>query len=111
MDSAALWLLIGLCALGTYFWRGLGVVFSGRLRTDSPWFEWVGCVAYAMLAGLTIRIVLMPSGALAETDLVDRVFSAAIALLAYYGTRRNLLIGAAVGVAVFSVATYLRGVA
>lgn len=109
MDSPALWILIVLCGLATYFWRGLGVVFSGRLRTDSPWFEWVGCVAYAMLAGLTVRIVLMPTGPLAQTTLEDRLIACAAALVAYYGTGRNLFVGSMVGVVAFSLAAMLRG--
>lgn len=110
MDSIELWLLIVLCGAATYFWRGLGVVFSGRLRTESPWFDWVGCVAYAMLAGLTVRIILMPSGGLAQTFLTDRLLACAVALVAYFVTRRNLFVGSLVGAAVFTAASSLRSV-
>jgi len=108
MDSLQLWLLIVLCGLATYFWRALGVIFSGRLRTDSPWLEWVGCVAYAMIAGLTVRIILMPSGGLAQTFLADRLLACGVALVAYFATRRNLFVGSLVGVAAFSLAASLR---
>ena len=50
-------LLIVACGLGTYLWRGLGLLISGRLRMDSAFFAWAGCVAYAMIAGLTARII------------------------------------------------------
>lgn len=108
MDSVRLWLLVVFCGVATYFWRALGVVFSGRLRTSSPWLDWVSCVAYAMLAGLTVRIILMPSGGLAQTFLSDRLLSSAIALVAYFATKRNLLVGSIVGVAVFSAAATVR---
>lgn len=87
-------LLIAICGAATYLWRGLGVVLSGRVRTESAVFTWVGCVAWAMIAGLTVRILLMPSGVLAETTLADRLGGTAIALLVFFVlSRRNLFLG------------------
>lgn len=94
-----LWALIGACAAGTYLWRGLGVLLSGRIRVESEIFSWIACVAYAMVAGLVSRIVVMPTGMLADTSLGGRLIACAIALAAYYVSRRNLLIGVAAGVA------------
>lgn len=87
-------LLVAICGLATYLWRGLGVVLSGRVRTDSAIFTWVGCVAWAMIAGLTVRILLMPSGVLAETAFIDRAIGTAVALAVFFLlTRRNLFLG------------------
>jgi len=102
VDSPALWGLIAVCGVATYLWRGLGVVFSGRIRTDSALFAWVGCVAYAMILGLSTRIILMPSGALAETLLSHRLVAAGVALGVYFGARRNLFLGTVAGVAAFA---------
>lgn len=94
-----LWLLVLACALATYLWRGLGVLLSGRVTVNSELFKWAACIAYAMVAGLISRIVFMPSGMLTATGLVDRLLACALALGAYYLSRRNLLIGVATGVA------------
>ncbi|MEJ2174780.1 MAG: AzlD domain-containing protein [bacterium] len=90
--------LVIACALATYVWRGLGAAISGRVRAEGPLFTWLGCVAYAMLAGLVARIVIMPLGALEATELWQRLGGAAIALAAYFLlTRKNLFVGVIAG--------------
>jgi branched-subunit amino acid transport protein len=87
-------LLAVACGLGTYLWRGLGVALSARIRPESELFAWIGCVAYAMLAGLISRVILMPSGALEHTALWQRLAATGFALLAYLlFTRKNLFAG------------------
>ncbi len=82
------------CGAGTYLWRGLGVAVSARLRPDSELFAWIGCVAFAMLAGLISRVVLMPSGALEHTALWQRLAATGCALAVYFlVTRKNLFAG------------------
>jgi hypothetical protein len=51
---------------------GLGAAISGRVRAEGALFTWLGCVAYAMLAGLVARIVVMPLGTLEATALGQR---------------------------------------
>ncbi len=102
-------LLVLACGAATYLWRGLGVVFSGRVRPESALLTWVGCVAYAMIAGLMARIVLIPTGALAETLLAERLLACGVALAAYFGTRNNLFLGIVAGFAVFAALGALRG--
>ena len=82
------------CGAATYLWRGIGVAVAARLRPDGEVFRWVGCVAIATLAGLISRILLLPSGALEETALWQRLAATGIALAAYlWLTRKNLLVG------------------
>jgi branched-subunit amino acid transport protein len=90
-------LLVLACALATYLWRGLGMLVSGRVRMDSGFFVWAGCVAYALIAGLTVRILLLPTGTLAATPLSERLIACAIALVVYFGSRRNLFVGITAG--------------
>lgn len=104
-----LWLLVLACAFGTYVWRGLGVLLSGRIRVDSELFQWVACVAYAMVAGLISRIVLMPGGMLAHTLLLERLAACALALAAYFLSRRNLLVAVGVGVGAIMAMAAWRG--
>ena len=90
-------LLVLACGLATYLWRGLGMLVSGRVRMDSEFFIWAGCVAYAMIAGLAVRILLLPTGTLAATPLSERLVACLIALVAYFVFRRNLFVGIAAG--------------
>jgi branched-subunit amino acid transport protein len=106
-----LWLLLLLCAMATYFWRGLGVLLSGRIKVESELFRWVECVAYAMVTGLIARMIVMPTGTLAASPLAERLLACAVALLCYRLTRRNLFAGVASGVAVMVAAAYLRAAA
>jgi branched-subunit amino acid transport protein len=90
-------LLVLACAIATYLWRGLGLLVSGRVRMDSAFFVWAGCVAYALIAGLAVRIILFPAGTLAATPLSARLVACAIALAAYFASRKNLFVGIVAG--------------
>ncbi len=96
------------CCLASYFWRAFAVVLSGRLAVESELFRWIECVAYAMVAGLMVRIVLLPSGILAASPVSDRIAGCVIALMAYRLLQRNLLAGMGAGVGFFVGAAYLR---
>lgn len=104
-----LWLLVIAAALATYVWRGLGVLLSGRIAVASELFNWVACVAYAMIAGLVARILILPTGMIAETLLPDRIVACVLALAVYHLTRRNLLVAVSVGVAAIMAITAWRG--
>jgi len=110
MDTAALelWALIAACALGTYMWRGLGVALSGRIQAGGELFHWAACVAYAMVAGLTARIIVMPTDMLAASLLEDRLIACAFALAAFYATRRNLFAGVCSGAFTLVALSYAR---
>jgi branched-subunit amino acid transport protein len=87
-------LLVLACGAGTYLWRGMGVTVSSWLAPDSELFAWVGCVAFAMLAGLVSRIVLIPSGPLEHTALWQRLAAIGVSLAVYLVlTKKNLLAG------------------
>lgn len=103
-----LWLLVAACAAGTYLWRGLGVLLSGRIQIDSELFNWVACVAYAMVAGLIARIIVMPTGMLAQSLLTDRLLACVLALVAFYACRRNLFVGVCAGVITLIAINYAR---
>ncbi len=77
-------LLVVACGLATYLWRGLGMLVSGRVNIESEFFVWAGCVAYALIAGLAVRILLLPTGTLAATPLPERLIACAIALVVYF---------------------------
>lgn len=103
-----LWLLMLVCAAGTYLWRGLGVLLSDRIATSSELFAWITCVAYAMVAGLIMRIIVMPTGLLATSLLGHRLLACALGLAAYYLFRRNLFVAVGVGALALTALNYLR---
>lgn len=90
--------LIAACGAGTYLWRGLGVALSGRINPERPLFVWVGCVAYAMVAGLVSRLILLPAGSLAAAPLEYRILACAAAVAGYYLGGRSLMTGVTAGV-------------
>jgi branched-subunit amino acid transport protein len=93
-----LWILLAACAAATYLWRGPGVLISAGIDPRSEVFTWVSCVAYAIIAGVVSRMLLMPTGALAETTLLERALGCAAGAVAYFWlTRRNLFAGVAAG--------------
>jgi len=104
-----LWLLMILCTLGTYAWRGLGVLLGGRLEPDSDLFRWVSCVAYAMIAGLVMRLIVMPTGPLAGSLFWHRMLACLIGLVIYRGLRGNLFVAVGTGAVVLVVLNELRG--
>jgi branched-subunit amino acid transport protein len=108
LSDLQLAVLVLACAAVTYLWRGLGLLLSGKVRPESEVFTWVGCVAYAMVAGLMARIILLPSGPLAETLLVERLLACAAALAAYYAARKNMFVGIVAGFGVIVGLGYLR---
>lgn len=92
------YVVVLVCAASTYLWRALGVGLAQRLNARGEALAWVACVAFAMIAGLIARVLLMPTGALTAATLVERLTAAACALIAYFAlTRRNLFVGVVVG--------------
>jgi len=102
-------MLIIAASLATYAWRGMGILLAGHIRAEGELFKWVAAVAYAMIAGLVSRILVMPSGMLTETHLIERLAASVLALVAYRVARRNLLVGVAAGVAAIMVMAAGRG--
>ena len=89
--------------LATYMWRALGVTFSGQLETTSPVFDWVSCIAYALIAGLVARMLILPIGTLQEATFDIRLAGAGAALAVFYLARRSILWGVLAGVGLFVV--------
>ncbi len=97
------WIALGLGIFATYFWRGLGVALARRMKAEGALIDWVGCVAYALLAGLIARMIILPVGPIAEIPLVERGIAVACGIIAYFLARKNILVGVLVGTAAISV--------
>ena len=79
-----MWAALIAACIGTYFWRGLGVYFSGKISQDGEVFKWLSAVTYAMVAALTIRIILLPVGLLATVPIYVRLVVSVVALVIMY---------------------------
>ncbi len=67
------WVALLGAALANYAFRAGGAFFSGRVRAEGEFFKWVTAVTYALMAGLTARLLIFPSGMLGEVPLWVRL--------------------------------------
>lgn len=98
-----LWAIVLLCGLATYIWRALAVFIGGKVSPESETFKLFSCIAYAMLAGLISRMVLLPEGTLADAPLSFRLAGIAAAVAVFFSLNRNLAAGVFAGVTVFGL--------
>ncbi|MBL8699207.1 MAG: AzlD domain-containing protein [Alphaproteobacteria bacterium] len=80
-------------AAATYVWRAGGIALARRIDPESPAMGWFACVAYALVAALVARMILLPGGPLATTGLVARVAATGVAVTILLATRGNALGG------------------
>lgn len=71
--------LIGAC-VGTYICRAIGVLLSSHIHQDSEIFRWLSAVTYAMVAALTIRLILLPVGLLETVPVWTRILICGLSL-------------------------------
>jgi len=85
--------IIVAAAVVSDFWRVLGALVSARIDEQSAAFRFVRCVATALIAAIIARLVLYPTGAMAQVPLWLRIGSMAAGLAAYLVARRSLVVG------------------
>ncbi len=84
--------LVILCAVAaTYIWRLAGVLLAKKIDPEGEVFIWLGCVAYALLAGLMARVMIYPVGMLAESSLLDRLLAMAAGFALFILLKRNFM--------------------
>ena len=105
MPDATLWTIVLLSGAATYVWRALGVAIAGKVSPDSETFRLFACIAYAMLAGLIARMVVLPEGILAESQLSFRLAAVGLSVAVFFASNRNLPLGVAVGLGTFALLT------
>ncbi|MBM09776.1 MAG: hypothetical protein CMF69_09420 [Magnetovibrio sp.] len=106
--SASLWGITGLCFFGTLIWRILGTAIAVHIDPEGAVFQWLNCVAYAMLAGLVARILLLPIGILADTPTFDRAMAMVAGFSIFFILRRHVFAATMTTFAVMLVMTILR---
>jgi len=84
---------ISLAAIATYAARAAGAYLSGKIGTESAVIDWITCVTYALLAGLVVRMIWMPIGALAATPDWMRFVAAGTGLAVFIIARKSVGVG------------------
>lgn len=98
-------ILVGGC-FATEIWRYLGVYVSGFLREGSEALNWVRAVATALIASLIARLILFPSGFLAESPLYLRFAAVGAGILCFKLANNRVLAGIAAAEFVLIVGWY-----
>lgn len=101
------WLAVLTSVVVTYIPRALGVLLSGRINAEGRLFDWIACVAYAILAALVARMLILPSGPLGETPLATRLFGVAVGVAVFFLAKRELLLGCLAGMGGLALADWL----
>ncbi|WP_309086277.1 AzlD domain-containing protein [Chelativorans sp.] len=89
--------------LATDFWRFLGVYLGGRISEDSDLLVLVRCIATGLVAAVIANLIVFPTGALATTPLLLRIFAAGAGFLAYLVGGQRVTVGIVVGEAVLGL--------
>ncbi len=108
-DPATVWMAIAAASFGTVFWRVLGVILDGHIDPEGAIYRWVSAVAYAMVAGLIARVLILPSAGVETLEMGLRAASLAIGLGVWWGMGRSVLGGLAAGVGTFALGVFLIG--
>lgn len=80
LDTPFAWYTLWAAIAANFFCRACGALFSGRVQAQGEFFKWVTAVTYALMAGLTVRLLVLPSGMLSEVPLIFRLCAGAAAM-------------------------------
>ena len=100
-DPILLWSYLIAAIIGTTSWRMIGAAICGRIDEQSRLFQWISAVAYAMVAALLIRVLIMPSNQMdTAIDFEAMLIRAIIVMLSFavwYVTKKSVVLGLATG--------------
>jgi len=98
-------LLLLLCAgvSAAILTRVAGVILSGHVKPDTPIFEWFACVGQALVGGLMVRAIFLPSNALANVSIFDRGVAVALGFVVFFLAKKRPLAGTAAGVTTLAI--------
>ena len=100
------WTAVLLAFIATFIWRIFGVVLANVIRTDSLMMVWINALAYAMVAGVLMLILVYPSGSLADTPLDYRLGALGLGII-FMLTVKMLWLSILVGMGSFAIAMHL----
>ena len=74
------WIALASACIGTYLCRAIGVMLAGKINQESEIFRWLSAVTYAMVAALTVRLIVLPIGLLNTVPLWIRILICVISV-------------------------------
>ena len=92
------WGLLAIAFAVSFFWRAAGAIVAGRIAVDTPLFDWCVCITQAIVGGLMVRALLLPSTGLAAVPLIDRIGATLLGLAIFILLRWRILPGVLAGV-------------
>jgi branched-subunit amino acid transport protein len=104
-----LWGALIFVILATYFWRGLGVLASGKINKDGEIFKWLSAVTYAILGALTFKLILLPVGLLSQVSMSYRIFVCVVCFLLMISKKGRLVPALILGCALIMLYDFIKG--
>ena len=101
------WSILLLAVLGTYLWRALGVLLSGKMDQEGAFFRWLTCVTYAMVASLVVRIIVLPVGLVAQLPLSYRLVATGTALAIMMSRKDGLVPALTAGTVLIAILAWI----
>lgn len=86
--------------LATDIWRWLGVIAGKRLQEGSLALMWVRAMATSLVAGVIAKLILQPTGALADFDIYLRIFAVISGFVVFLLTGKRIIYGIAIALLV-----------
>jgi branched-subunit amino acid transport protein len=80
LQGWGVWIALASACIGTYLCRAIGVKLAGKINQDSEIFRWLSAVTYAMVAALTVRLIVLPIGLLDTVPLWIRILICVISV-------------------------------
>jgi hypothetical protein len=93
--------------LASDIWRFIGVAIGGRLDEESEALVLARAIATALVAAVIGKLIVFPSGAVADTSVFVRIAAAGIGFAAYLAAGRRVIAGVVVAEAILMSAYLL----
>lgn len=93
--------------IATDFWRWLGVLAGNRLNEESEALSWVRAVATALVMAVTAKLIVFPTGVLADSPLWLRLSAAGFGFCIFLATGKKVAVGVIVPIAILVAGLFL----
>lgn len=94
------WLGVFLSFCATFSWRFVGLLLAEHISPNGLLMRWINAVAYSMVSGVLMLVLVNPSGILLSSNLESRLLGLFSGIMAIYITK-NLIFSIITGMAVF----------
>lgn len=95
--------------IATDLWRWLGVIAGNKLREDSEALSWVRAVATALVMAVTAKLIVFPTGTLAESPMWLRIGAAGFGFAAFLACGQRVIVGVAVPIILLASGMFMLG--